>query len=117
MSSPCLPSKSTSVFNVVDDLSPCAVEILIAGQAATLVIIAVAAGLENPQDRKSVFQAAESLLAELCWNLGDGGDQAALCAGVLMTSTPLRNVTPWTTLGNWFSPCSLRQVFAAAITT
>ena len=34
-----------------------------------------------------------------------------------MTSIPLRNVAPATTLGNWFSPFSLRQVFAAAITS
>ena len=32
-----------------------------------------------------------------------------------VTSTPLRNVTLWTTLGNWFSPFSRRQVLAAAI--
>src|ERR671917_2904214 len=44
-------------------------------------------------------------------------DQAALCAGVLMTSTPFLNVTPWMTFGNWFSPFSLRQVLAAAITS
>ena len=37
---------------------------------------------------------------ELWRNLGDADDQAAFCAGVLMTSTPLVNVTPWTTLGN-----------------
>jgi len=36
---------------------------------------------------------------------------------VSVTSTPLRNVTPWTTLGNWFSPFSRRQVLAAAITS
>ena len=36
---------------------------------------------------------------------------------MLMTSTPLVNVTPWMTLGNWFSPFSLRQVLAAAITS
>jgi len=28
-------------------------------------------------------------------------NQATLCAGVLMTSTPLWNVTPWMTWGNW----------------
>src|SRR5512132_2859536 len=44
-------------------------------------------------------------------------DQAAFCAGVLVTSTPFRNVTPWTTLGNWFSPFSLRHVLAAAMTS
>jgi hypothetical protein len=27
-------------------------------------------------------------------------DQAALCAGVLITLTPLVNVMPWMTLGN-----------------
>jgi len=36
---------------------------------------------------------------------------------VLMTSTPLRNVTPWTTLGNWFPPFSRCQVLAAAMTS
>ena len=30
-----------------------------------------------------------------------------------MTSTPSRNMTPWTSLGNWFSPFSRRQVLAA----
>ena len=34
---------------------------------------------------------------------------------MLMTSTPLWNVMPWMTLGNWFSPFNRRQVFAAAI--
>ena len=34
-----------------------------------------------------------------------------------VTSTPLRDVTPWTTLGNWFSPFSRCQVLAAAITS
>ena len=34
-----------------------------------------------------------------------------------MTSVPSRKVAPATTLGNWFSPFSLRQVFAAAITS
>jgi hypothetical protein len=38
--------------------------------------------------------------AELWWNLGDAADQAAFCAGVSVTSTPLVKVTPWTTLGN-----------------
>src|SRR3712207_8025851 len=37
-------------------------------------------------------------------------DQAAVCAGVSVTSTPSRKVTPRMTLGNWFSPCSLRHV-------
>ena len=36
---------------------------------------------------------------------------------MLVTSTPLRNVTPWTTLGNWFSPFSRRQVLAATMTS
>ena len=53
---------------------------------------------------------------ELCLNLGDAVDQAAFCAGVSVTSTPLVNLTPWTTLG-WFSPFSRRQVFAAAVTS
>ena len=34
-----------------------------------------------------------------------------------ITSTPSRNLTPWTTFGNWFSPFSRRQVLAAAITS
>lgn len=54
---------------------------------------------------------------ELCLNLGDAVDQAAFCAGVSVTSTPLVNLMPWTTLGNWFSPFSRRQVFAAAVTS
>jgi len=36
---------------------------------------------------------------------------------VSVTSTPLRSVTPWTTLGDWFSPSSRCQVLAAAITS
>ena len=36
---------------------------------------------------------------------------------MLMTSTPLVNLTPWTTLGNWFSPFSRRYVFAATVTS
>jgi hypothetical protein len=32
-----------------------------------------------------------------------------------VTSVPSRKVTPATTLGNWFSPFSLRQVFEAAM--
>ena len=34
-----------------------------------------------------------------------------------MTSTPFLNVTPWMSLGNWFSPFSLCQVLAAAMTS
>ena len=34
-----------------------------------------------------------------------------------MTSTPFWNLTPWTTLGNWFSPFDRRQVFAASATS
>ncbi len=34
-----------------------------------------------------------------------------------MTSVPSLNVTPATTLGNSFSPFSLRQVLAAAMTS
>jgi len=51
--------------------------------------------------------------------LGSGcrRDQAAFCAEVLVTSTPLRNVTPWTTLGNWFSPLSRCQVLIAPMTS
>jgi hypothetical protein len=30
-------------------------------------------------------------------------DQAAVCSGPSVTSTPSRRVTPWITLGNWFS--------------
>ena len=36
---------------------------------------------------------------------------------MLVTSKPLVKVTPWATLGNWFSPFSRRQVLAAAITS
>ena len=36
---------------------------------------------------------------------------------MLVTSTPLVNVTPWTTLGNWCSPFNRRQVLAAAVTS
>jgi len=42
--------------------------------------------------------------------LGDAADQAAWLAGVMMTSTPLWNLTPRTTFGNWFSPFSRRQL-------
>ena len=38
--------------------------------------------------------------AELCGRLGDEIDQAAWFAGILMTSMPFWNLTPWTTLGN-----------------
>ena len=51
---------------------------------------------------------------ELCWNLGDEADQAAWLADILMTSTPLWNLTPRTTFGNWFSPFMRRHVLAAA---
>ena len=34
-----------------------------------------------------------------------------------MTSTPLWNLTPRTTFGNWFSPFRRRQVLAAAETS
>ena len=54
---------------------------------------------------------------ELCRNLGDAVDQAAWLAGISMTSTPFWNLTPWTTLGNWFSPFNRRHVFAAAVTS
>jgi len=37
---------------------------------------------------------------ELCGRLGDEIDQAAWFAGILMTSMPFWNLTPWTTLGN-----------------
>ena len=37
---------------------------------------------------------------ELCGRLGDEIDQAAWCAGILMTSMPFWNLTPWTTFGN-----------------
>src|SRR5206468_4054962 len=52
---------------------------------------------------------------ELCANLGDGTFQAALCFDPSVTSMPLRKVTPAMTFGNWFSPFSRRQVFAAAM--
>jgi hypothetical protein len=38
-------------------------------------------------------------ITELCWNLGDGVNQAADISW-LATSIPSRNVTPPTTLGN-----------------
>ena len=37
---------------------------------------------------------------ELCGRLGDEIDQAAWFAGILMTSMPFWNLTPWGTLGN-----------------
>ena len=54
---------------------------------------------------------------ELCRELGDAVIRRRSAAGVLMTSTPSVNVTPWMTLGNWFSPFSWRQVLAAAMTS
>jgi hypothetical protein len=54
---------------------------------------------------------------ELWRILGDEADQAALCAGIGMTSMPSWNLTPAITFGNWFSPISRRQVFEAAITS
>ncbi len=42
----------------------------------------------------------------------EGYDQVALCAGTLMPSTPLRNVTPPMTLGNRFS-VRLRDLLGA----
>jgi hypothetical protein len=38
------------------------------------------------------------------------------CVGVSVISTPSRNVTPWMTLGNWFSLFKRRHVLAVAIT-
>jgi hypothetical protein len=38
--------------------------------------------------------------AELCWNLGDEADQAALWGFVSMTSIPSRNLAPAMSLGN-----------------
>ena len=73
-----------------------------------------ALGHERRNSHASTFTQQRK---ELWWNLGDAVDQAAFCAGVLMTSTPLVNLIPWTTLGNWFSPFSRRQVFAAAVTS
>jgi hypothetical protein len=55
--------------------------------------------------------------SELWRILGDEADQAALCAGIGMTSMPSRNLTPAITFGNWFLPISRRQVFEAAITS
>ena len=37
------------------------------------------------------------MTGELCGRLGDEIDQAAWCAGILMTSMPFWNLTPWTT--------------------
>lgn len=39
------------------------------------------------------------LRVELCWKLGDGGDQAARSAGMSLTSVPSLNVTPATIFG------------------
>src|SRR5215213_1835831 len=50
-------------------------------------------------------------------DLGDEADQATLCDGVGRTSAPSWNLTPAMTFGNWFSPISRRQVFAAAMTS
>jgi hypothetical protein len=54
---------------------------------------------------------------ELYRILGDAVDQAALWAGISMTSTPFWNVMPRTTFGYWFSPFNRRQVLAAAETS
>ncbi len=37
---------------------------------------------------------------ELCWNLDDEADQAALCGFVSMTSIPSRNLAPAMSFGN-----------------
>ncbi|MDE8345334.1 MAG: hypothetical protein POH28_04035 [Acidocella sp.] len=47
-----------------------------------------------------VSEAVAPSRPELCWNLGDGGDQASFSAGVSMTSTPSRKVMPLMALEN-----------------
>jgi hypothetical protein len=68
------------------------------------------------RDKERSIDRAE-LPTELWRILGDEADQAALCAGIGMTSMPSRNLTPAITFGNWFLPISRRQVFEAAITS
>jgi putative transposase len=48
---------------------------------------------------------------------GSRPDQAAVCVGVSVASTPLRNLTPRTTFDNWLSPLKRRHVLAAAMTS
>jgi len=50
-------------------------------------------------------------------DLGDALIRRRVFHSVLVTSTPLWNVTPWMTLDNRFSPFNRRQDFAAAITS
>jgi hypothetical protein len=68
------------------------------------------------RDKERSIDRAE-LPTELWRILGDEADQAALCAGIGMTSMPSWNLTPAITFGNWFLPISRRQVFEAAITS
>ncbi|AID31807.2 hypothetical protein [Mesorhizobium jarvisii] len=56
---------------------------------------------------ESFLVAAEALhksivkpLIELCWNLGDEADQAALCGFNSMTSIPSWNLAPAMSFGN-----------------
>jgi hypothetical protein len=66
-----------------------------------------AAGQSRPRSTASCAleppaQLARLLCAliELCWNLGDEVDQAALCGFVSMTSIPSRNLAPAMSFGN-----------------
>jgi hypothetical protein len=44
--------------------------------------------------------SATAIFRELCWNLGDEADQAALCGFSSMTSIPSWNLAPAMSLGN-----------------
>jgi hypothetical protein len=58
------------------------------------------AGTEAVVEAPAQFDELRAPLAELCWNLGDEADQAALCGFVSMTSIPSRNLAPAMSLGN-----------------
>lgn len=62
--------------------------------------IQVSGPFDDSAIARHLMNSWPQLLDELCLNLGDAVDQAAFCAGVSVTSTPLVNLTPWTTLGN-----------------
>src|ERR1700728_2176413 len=53
---------------------------------------------------------------ELCGKVGDGVNQAADLISVT-ASIPSLNFIRRATFGNWFSPCTRRQVLDAAITS
>jgi hypothetical protein len=52
---------------------------------------------EENHERDVAFRCVAD---ELCWNLGDEADQAALCGFVSMTSIPSRNLAPAMSFGN-----------------